>query len=283
MKSILCFLISIFFMISSPCKATVNVVVTTNEGFVVAADSRTTARDGNNTRIISDNSKKVVKVGSHAAVTLSGAAAYVDEESNMRSCYDIITDYLHDRYGIYDTLWISPDNIAFELDSTLTVFFKKNVQNSKIGNLEILICGYSNSGYRRFYDMIIPYKTERSDSIQLQYQRFSNTTTTSDEKVGTCIAGYNDIFQRLMTGYDHSLDSIIRQARINPDSLKYDPLVGFMTLQDAIDWAMFIINTTVEAQRFFKAMPQNVGGTIDIAVITPDGFKWIQHKQLHGE
>lgn len=55
-----------------------------------------------------------------------------------------------------------------------------------------------------------------------------------------------------------------------------------MTLQDAIDFSIYAIQTTIDTMRF-QARPKNVGGPIDVLVITPDEVRWIQRKELHGE
>jgi len=52
-----------------------------------------------------------------------------------------------------------------------------------------------------------------------------------------------------------------------------------MTLQDAIDFSMYAIRTTIDTMRF-QARPKNVGGPVDILVLTPDEAKWICRKQL---
>jgi hypothetical protein len=54
---------------------------------------------------------------------------------------------------------------------------------------------------------------------------------------------------------------------------------GAMPLQDAIDFSIFSIRTTIDTIRF-QARPKNVGGPIDVLVITPDGPRWIQKKEL---
>lgn len=52
------------------------------------------------------------------------------------------------------------------------------------------------------------------------------------------------------------------------------------SLQDAIDYAEFLIKTTAAYQRFANLLP-SVGGDIDIALITPyKDFTWIQSKRL---
>lgn len=55
-----------------------------------------------------------------------------------------------------------------------------------------------------------------------------------------------------------------------------------MALQDAIDFSIYAIRTTIDTIRF-QARPKNVGGPIDVLVITPDGAKWIKRKELKSE
>jgi len=58
------------------------------------------------------------------------------------------------------------------------------------------------------------------------------------------------------------------------------PAFEAFSLQDAINYAKFMIRTTAEHQEFSPKMA-NVGGEIDIGLITPfNGFQWIQQKDL---
>jgi hypothetical protein len=54
---------------------------------------------------------------------------------------------------------------------------------------------------------------------------------------------------------------------------------NFFTLQDAIDFSIYAVRTTIETFRFQKRI-KTVGGPIDILAIRPDGTKWIQNKEL---
>src|SRR5262249_24526756 len=66
----------------------------------------------------------------------------------------------------------------------------------------------------------------------------------------------------------------------NPEST---PLIEGFSLQDAIDYAEFLIRTTALHQRFSRAIP-SVGGDIDIALVTPfDRFRWIKQKELYSQ
>lgn len=55
----------------------------------------------------------------------------------------------------------------------------------------------------------------------------------------------------------------------------------FFTLQDAIDFCVFAVRSTIDAIRF-QPRPKTVGGPIDVLVIKPDEAFWVQRKGLHG-
>lgn len=58
------------------------------------------------------------------------------------------------------------------------------------------------------------------------------------------------------------------------------PIFEIFSLQEAIDYVDFLINSTIEYQRFLPITP-NVGGNIDIALVRPfKGFQWIRQKPL---
>lgn len=54
----------------------------------------------------------------------------------------------------------------------------------------------------------------------------------------------------------------------------------FLTLQDAIDFCMFAVRTTMDTIRY-QTRPKTVGGPIDVLVITPEHAEWICRKRLH--
>ena len=56
-----------------------------------------------------------------------------------------------------------------------------------------------------------------------------------------------------------------------------------MTIQDAIDFAIYAVRTTIDTMRF-QARRKNVGGPVDVLLITPDQPPcWIQRKRFRGE
>ncbi len=56
-------------------------------------------------------------------------------------------------------------------------------------------------------------------------------------------------------------------------------LWGYFTLQDAVDFARYAVETTINTMRF-KNVVETVGRNVDILVITPDETKWLQKTEL---
>ncbi|MBQ7327920.1 MAG: hypothetical protein IJX00_03060 [Clostridia bacterium] len=52
-----------------------------------------------------------------------------------------------------------------------------------------------------------------------------------------------------------------------------------MSLQDAVDFVVFAIETTIKSMRFLSVY-KTVGGPIDILIIKPKDAKWLQRKKL---
>lgn len=48
---------------------------------------------------------------------------------------------------------------------------------------------------------------------------------------------------------------------------------NYFTLQDAVDFARYAVETTIQTMRF-KNVVKTVGGSVDILLITPDGTRW---------
>ena len=58
--------------------------------------------------------------------------------------------------------------------------------------------------------------------------------------------------------------------------------VPAMPIQDAIDLARFLVETTIGFVRFAVYMPKPVGGAVEIAAITKhEGFRRVQSKRFH--
>jgi len=124
------------------------------------------------------------------------------------------------------------------------------------------------------------YKVDNGQYEQHVWRVF--VATNSIEKAnpinvqGAVWNGETDILIRLINPvgtFEHSTFS--------PLSFYQIPFQYF-TLQDAIDFAIFAIRSTIDAIRF-QPRPKTVGGPIDVLVLKPNEAFWIQRKELHGE
>jgi hypothetical protein len=79
-------------------------------------------------------------------------------------------------------------------------------------------------------------------------------------------------------GITRAGDTLIANRLIDAN---YLPLFTAMPLQDAVDYATHLIRSTIDTMRFEPRFP-SVGGPIDVLVVTPDGIRWVQRKELLG-
>jgi hypothetical protein len=111
---------------------------------------------------------------------------------------------------------------------------------------------------------------------------------------GITFGGQGEHSIRLIQGYDPRMLDIAKQMFSLSDQQitqlrgALAPLMlgipyGLLPLQDCVDLAVFLIHTTVSAQKLSLGI-RGVGGSIDVAVITRrEELRFIQQKELIGE
>jgi len=108
-----------------------------------------------------------------------------------------------------------------------------------------------------------------------------------EEAFGASWRGISLPFSRLHMGFDPRIKARLKQLGVNDDIIA-KALEGWqcrvaydaMPVQDAINFAYYILRTTV-AFNAFELGPPACGGPLDIAVILPDsGFKWVTERRL---
>jgi hypothetical protein len=135
--------------------------------------------------------------------------------------------------------------------------------------------GFHVAGYRKEGKISIPYVYSCHVSRNIVERR--NTKPEGALAYGATWSGQGDILSSIIIPVsikdDSGKDKVVR----SPAPVIWDA----MSLQDAIDFSIYAIRTTIDTMRF-QARPKNVGGPIDVLVLTPDEAKWIQRKQFHG-
>lgn len=153
--------------------------------------------------------------------------------------------------------------------------------------MNLLVAGYNKDRSHEVYICYIPGDIQKKRDSK---QRGS--------EYGASWIGQIDVISRIVLGFDGRIRNLkfvteaaqkLGQEEINKQirNLEYVIQWGTMTLQDAIDFCTLMIQTTSAIQRFSDGIAADpgdmpgVGGSVDVAVITPDkGFVWVSKKKL---
>jgi hypothetical protein len=88
---------------------------------------------------------------------------------------------------------------------------------------------------------------------------------------------FEDLYGCTVSGEKRVAGAIWELYQKHPED---QAVYNVFSIQDAIDYSEFLIDTTARYQRFSRSF-STVGGEIDIGLITPfHGFKWIRQKSL---
>lgn len=302
---------------------------TTPEGIVLAADSRQSYRNMKGmARIGSENAIKLFEINRRIGVGITGLA-FLPEDGMQKNVSQYIEEFrrgskvknmevkdvarkLHhifnDKYRWEEQLDQIKANIQNDLNSKgcsvlqmemegHVLKFSFQTPQGAVENgmasadpIELLVAGYNPDGSHQVYSVAIPgpvQKLRDSKKPNIEY--------------GSSWIGQGDVAARIVLGFDGRIQNVefVKEAVQTRNEqeiqnqlrgLEYAIQWGTMTLQDAIDFATLMIQTTSAIQRFsdgINADPGDmpgVGGPINVAVITPDhGFVWVKKKKLHFE
>lgn len=153
--------------------------------------------------------------------------------------------------------------------------------------LGLYIAGYSKGSYNvHEREVIFPQ------------QLVSKTVQRTGGENGVLWRGMEIPFYRLYIGCDPILLDSLSKDAVNAETInlvkeekKYTMLIPFgnMHLQDATDFAVFVLRTTIGYNQFEVGLPI-CGGELQVAALSAvDGFQWIRESQLsitedeHGE
>jgi 20S proteasome alpha/beta subunit len=296
--------------------------VTTPDGIVMASDSRQSQRNIKQiTRISTNTADKLFQVNKQVIVGTAGLAffpnekgmptnvsKYINDFSNDNDLDELtvkeiaykLHDYINARYPWEKQLDLSAQQLKIEAEQKGaqvlsiekledSIEFKIKQVNGRIeeGHLDIeavdiLVSGYNDDGTTQTYELRCPGEITLERDV---------------EEYGSTWVGQGDVVSRIILGYDSKmLNMPVFQRNNNQKNelitqlhgLEYNIQWGLMTLQDAINLAVFLIKSTQMIQRYADGINmdigdvQNVGGPIDIAVIRDgEGIEWINKKQLY--
>lgn len=300
--------------------------VTTPEGLVLAADSRQSYRNKKGqARVGSDSAIKVIQLGSRVGVTVAGPA-FLPENGTPKNVSKFIEDFkrennidsltveeianrlksfFEERYSYKEQLKKLLERIENDLkakglellemkefDDHVEFTFKDKQGKAGKGAggvdvLSLMVAGYDLDGSHHVRIAYIPGEIQEKRNSKIKRKEYGASWTGQIDVVSRIVLGWDGRIGNIKfvqeAGKRDSQDNIYKQLR----NLEYSIQWGTMTLQDAIDFCVLMIQTTSAIQRFsdgIKADPgatPGVGGPIDVAVITHDkGFVWVSKKKL---
>lgn len=256
-------------------KMTVAIGIAVPEGILIAGDSRTTYGNSRGwPKIASDYTEKVYQITEKVGAATFGWAFL--NQKNIRSLIEEFKDSLAPGATIEEVLIPFVDFFESQYEQHIQADYDKPVQEGTTA-FGFIVGGYDKDKVGRMYVCHIPGKIIHDKS-----------TTSSP---GATWQGQIDIISRLIKGCDPRLNrsNLPEELKKDLDAGEYIIYFNRMNLQDAIDFAIFAVRTTIEMQRFSDgifAVPGDlagVGGFIDVCLITGKEFRWVQKKELRGE
>lgn len=167
-----------------------------------------------------------------------------------------------------------------------------SINNKPIaGYIESFINEHKDGNVDEIKDEIIPYFKGLCPTIDTHFiiggymkserkyeQKLYKVLTATDgiESIDTKIQGAIwdgeiDVLSRVLT------TMYLKNGTALPD---YPIPFNHFTIQDAIDFAKYAIQTTIDTMKF-QQRGKTVGGPVDVLIIKPDNAFWIARKELH--
>jgi hypothetical protein len=226
--------------------------VNVREGIVIAADSRLTLNSTNQqaqNQIInfavgmSDTNRKIFVTPQNVGIAPFGAA---------------------DIQGVPIAGYI--DSFIISMDPELDV---KQVADELIKHFR----GYAPIPQTLFH--VAGYNKNENPEQEVYQVDVKNNNVTKLNKPneqGMAYGGEGDVITRLLQPVFQ------KDNKNNYQPLPQHPIpINFFTIQDAIDFSVYIIKTTIDTIRF-QSRPKTVGGPIDVLVIRPNSCEWVSKK-----
>lgn len=269
------------------------IVVKVSEGLVLGADSAATIQgrverpDGVQEGVLKTyfNARKLLQIGDFPIGVLTWGTAFI----GLRTIESLVREWEHNNH------WLSKENYqqaykeefkvkecAEGLKKHLSAVYEEEFgsqpeqQRPLIG---FIVAGYSAG---EFFPKIWRFVLPIDSNGQVHNQR---PDQDGKPDFGAHWFGLTDAIVRLHFGRDEQVIKIISEKfDISPQTiqealkpLQYVVPFAVMPLQDAIEYANYMLNVTTGRYRFVIG-PELCGGQIEIAVITQKKFAWISRK-----
>lgn len=253
-----------------------------NDGIVMASDSRstltTTTINGmqtiQNNFPLSDSSFKTFLCTNNCGISTCGAASY-----NNKPIAGYIENFIEEQ--------IKKETSINEIPQLLLTYFEQIDPNA----VTIFhVCGYEKIDeklIRHAYRVVTgPSKGVTEMIASDGHGAFWNgevsylTKLLSSQIVNPSFIEVNNLVLQQNGAAPLNINkALVMDANTVEAYDKANIAWEYMSLQDAIDFSRYAIETTVKTMQF-QSVAKTVGGPIDILIITPNSARWIKHKKI---
>jgi hypothetical protein len=265
-----------------------------SEGVVLAADSRVTlfnqvpnAQTPGQALVIPasfDNATKVLKVSGqdHVGAVTYGLGAF-NTANGPRTMHSFIPE-LEEQLKAQAVGRLSVGDFADKLRDFFMSQWNTHINRAPNPGEEInfLVGGFDDAAaYGRVFLFQVPIQVNPIEQ------------NPGAGQFGITWGGQHDLVYRMLYGFDVAVPAFVQSAlNIPPPQFasfkqqleqKFQPGIPyqFLPLQDCIDLAVFLIQSTIRFQRFRTNAVRGVGGPIEVATITrSEGFVFRSRRQL---
>jgi len=272
---------------------TIAIAVKVNDGLVLAADSATTLIDPNTNSVVNvyNNANKIFNLHKElpiAAITWGsgsiGPASISTLAKDLRRRFageeQTRPDWELNAHS-YTIKEVAERLRSFMFEEQYVPLFAVLPQKPYLG---LIVAGYSaGEPLAEAYQITMDDGTCPEPLLLL-----------SQEANGVVWNGQTEAVQRLVVGFGTTMAQVLKvnlgvpDNQIMPtlnilrDALRIELTSPAMPIQDAIDFAEFLVDVAAKWSRFSPGSP-TVGGPIEVAAITKhEGFKWIRRKHYFG-
>ena len=267
---------------------TVIVSVKTNDGVVMASDSATTFANGQ----IYQHASKIVNLIKDLPIgVMVAGAGQIGSESVATLFKDLRRRLDGSNPHTADKPFDRVNYTVAELATAVRRFlFEEKALEGKGAvwqpgmAMKVRVCGYSAGRPLPEVWEIAMEGSQCPDPVLIQ----------GEESCGPRWDGQYEALNRLIIGYGMALAPTLIGLGITAQQVQeIGPglnaamselfVLPAMPIQDAIDLARFLVETTIGFVRFsVRTQPKIVGGPIEIAAITKhEGFRWVQRKHFY--
>lgn len=163
---------------------------------------------------------------------------------------------------------LGDEDDIFGVAQKLLEFFRKKFSNADTA--------FRIAGFKKESGISVPHVYHCQVSRN-EMGRLNTKPKTAGVVYGASWGGQVDVIAGILSSSQlTSPDGKMRQV------VKAPVIWDAMPIQDAIDFAIYAVRTTIDTVRF-QARPKNVGGPIDVLLLTPEKTIWIQRKEYRGE